>query len=96
MAAYLTERFQALWPYRARVRFHAPAERIAPGVSPVDGMVEAVNERTCVLTLGGSDPQVIASFLCMFAVDFELVEGEEVAAALHEVANRCTKAVVRM
>ncbi len=92
-AGYLAERFSSVWAYRVRVRFHAPLERVAPGISPADGLVEAAEEHGCVLTLGGSDPRVIASFLCMFGIDFELIEGEEVAKALREVANRCLRAV---
>ncbi|MFC3495401.1 helix-turn-helix transcriptional regulator [Glycomyces rhizosphaerae] len=93
LTAYLTKRFGALWPVRAVFRFRAPAEQIAPGISPVDGVVEALDADTCLVTLGGSDPLVMASFVCMFGVDFTLVEGDEAAAALRDLSDRCGRAL---
>ncbi|GAA1671312.1 hypothetical protein GCM10009830_16640 [Glycomyces endophyticus] len=84
--------FPAAWPLHVRVRFAAPAERIAAGINAGDGVVEAVDEHSCVLVLGGSDPLTMAAFLCMFDVDFELLDAGPVLDALHTVENRCRKA----
>ncbi|MCC3761846.1 WYL domain-containing protein [Glycomyces sp. TRM65418] len=94
LTASLTRQFGAMWPVRAVFRVHAPAERIAPGIAPADGVVEAVDDATCLVTLGGSDPLVVTSFLCMFGVDFTLVEGEEAAAALRDLRDRCDRALM--
>jgi predicted DNA-binding transcriptional regulator YafY len=94
LTAYLTRRFGAMWTVRAAFRVHAPADRIAPGLSPLDGIVEALDAQTCRLTLGGSDPLVIAGFMCMYGVDFDLIEGPEVGRALRELRDRCGRALV--
>ncbi|THV29098.1 helix-turn-helix transcriptional regulator [Glycomyces paridis] len=91
--AYLTRGFLAAWPHRVRVRLAAPAELIASAISPADGVVEPLGDADCVLTLGGSDPLSMAAFLCMFGVDFELLEAGPVADALTALARRCAAAV---
>jgi hypothetical protein len=75
-----------------RVRFEAPSERIAAGISAADEVVEAIDEDSRLLVLGGSDPLTMAAFLCMFDVDFELLDAGPVSDALHTVENRCRKA----
>jgi predicted DNA-binding transcriptional regulator YafY len=91
-AAFLSERFPAAWPLHVRVRFAAPAAQIAAGVNAADGVVEAIDEHSCLLVLGGSDALTMAAFLCMFDVDFELLDAGPVRDALHTVENRCRKA----
>jgi len=89
----MESRFPASWSYRVRAKFFAPADQIAVGISPADGLVEAIDDHTSVVTFGGSDPVLIAAFLCMFSVDFQVLEPGPVAATLHTVANRCRSAL---
>jgi predicted DNA-binding transcriptional regulator YafY len=92
-ADFMERNMSAMWPYRARFRFHASAETMAPMVSPVDGVVEAVDEHSCLVTLAGSDPEVIAHYTAVFGVDFTLLEPEEVRVALRALADRICRSL---
>ncbi|MFC9970753.1 helix-turn-helix transcriptional regulator [Spirillospora sp. NPDC127200] len=94
IAAYVSQRVSAAaWRVRARVRLHAPAEAIAERFSPALGVLEAVDERTCVLDTGADSAETLAVHLGMLGVDFEVSEPPELVAHLESLSARYARAV---
>jgi hypothetical protein len=82
---------QATWSYRARVLLHAPASSLAGRVPPAVEL-EEVDERTCIATAGADDPTVLALYLGLLDVDFDILDAPELAEALAKLAARYTRA----
>ncbi|MEV0583590.1 WYL domain-containing protein [Nonomuraea sp. NPDC050310] len=81
----------AMWRYRATVRIHAPAERLA-GL-PLGLVVEPETEQTCLLRTGADDPEGMAVWLGFLGADFEVLDSPELVAALDRLAARYQRAV---
>src|SRR6266545_1166594 len=82
----------ATWRYRARVTVHAPATVVA-GRLPPAVLVEAVDEHTCVINAGSDTPQMLAVYLGMLDVDFEVGEPPELVEQLRALADRYRRAI---
>jgi predicted DNA-binding transcriptional regulator YafY len=92
LAAYLERALgQAMWDYRARVKVHAPAERVAARVPPAV-VVEAIDERSCFANVGSDNPRNLAFWLAMIDEDFEAGPHPELARELRELAARYVRA----
>jgi predicted DNA-binding transcriptional regulator YafY len=79
------------WRYHARVRVHAPAAALA-GRLPPAAVLEAVDERTCMLDTGADTLEALAAHLGTLGVDFDVSHPPELLAQLRELADRCTRA----
>jgi len=84
----------ATWRYRARVTVHAPATVVA-GRLPPAVLVEAVDEHTCIVNVGSDTPQMLAVYLGMLDVDFEVGEPPELVRQLRALADRYRRAIAR-
>jgi predicted DNA-binding transcriptional regulator YafY len=82
---------QATWRYRARVLLHAPAAAMA-GKLPAAVTLEPVDERTCIATAGADDPLVLALWLGLLDVDFDVIDAPELVTALGRLARRYARA----
>jgi predicted DNA-binding transcriptional regulator YafY len=82
---------QATWRYRARVLVHVPAGALA-GRLPAAVAVEAVDERTCIATVGADDPSLLALYLGLLDADFDVIDAPELAEELGKLARRYTRA----
>jgi predicted DNA-binding transcriptional regulator YafY len=82
---------QATWRYRARVLLHAPAEALAGRLPPAVDL-EPVDDRSCIATTGADDPYMLALYLGMLDVDFDLIDAPELARELRKLASRYTRA----
>jgi predicted DNA-binding transcriptional regulator YafY len=82
---------QATWRYRARVLLHAPAAALADRLPPAVEL-EPVDERTCIATTGADDPHLLALYLGMLEVDFDIIDAPELAQELRKLARRYTRA----
>jgi predicted DNA-binding transcriptional regulator YafY len=83
----------ATWRYRAQVRVHAPAAQLTARLPPAV-LVEAVDEHTCIVNVGSDTPQMLAVYLGMLDVDFEVREPPELVEQLQALANRYRRAIV--
>jgi hypothetical protein len=70
----------AKWRFRARVKVHAPAERVGARVPPAV-VVEAIDAQTCFADVGSSSVHQLALWLTMIDEDFELEGAPELADA---------------
>lgn len=81
------------YPHKVRVLLHAPiadaAERIPPGA----GLLEAVDERTCILSMGANSPGLLSVYIAAFGMDFEVLEPPELVEHIREVTARLLRAV---
>ncbi len=74
-AAYVSRSVSyAPYPHRARVTLHAPVETMAERVPPTAGVLEAIDERTCMLYTGAPSLEILCAHLAMIGVDFEVHE----------------------
>ncbi|GAB3814258.1 helix-turn-helix transcriptional regulator [Micromonospora zhanjiangensis] len=78
--------------FRARVTVHAPADVIAARVNPAVGVVEAVDERTCVLSCGADSVDTLAVYLGLLDADFDVTGPPELVARLDLLATRYHRA----
>jgi predicted DNA-binding transcriptional regulator YafY len=93
LAAYVSRRVSAAgWRYHARVRVHAPAEQIRRQVPPAAGVVEAVDEGSCLLDTGADTLQTLAVYLGLLGADFRVDEPPELVAHLRDLADRYRRA----
>jgi predicted DNA-binding transcriptional regulator YafY len=93
VTAYLEKTVgQATWRYRARVLLHAPAQALADRLPPAVEL-EPVDERTCIATTGADDPYLLALYLGMLDVNFDIIDAPELAEEFRKLARRYTRAV---
>ncbi len=81
-------------PYRfvARVRFEAPAERVTEHISAAAGVVEPVDDTTCVLTAGADHLEHLAVHLASIGVEFIVLEPPELREVLAGLSERLRRA----
>jgi predicted DNA-binding transcriptional regulator YafY len=85
-ATYLSRQLGfTMWPLRAVVHVHAPAETIADKIT---GIVEPLDERTSKLTLAGDSLDAIAILLGLIDADFDIIEPNELRGHLSKIATR--------
>ena len=80
-------------PYRhlARVRLHAPVERVRDLVPPQVGRVEEDDrDGWCLLVVGGDDLNWLAGRVAMLGLDAEIVDPPELREAAARLARRLT------
>ena len=95
MAAYTTRGIAtAVYRYRARVVLAAPASAVAEQVPPTSGLVEAVDDDSCVLHTGADSLDALAVHLALLGVDFVVEEPRELVDRLQEVGARLTNAAL--
>ena len=77
LAAYVTRGIDtAPWRYRARVTVHAAASVVAARL-PSSIEITPVDDQTCVVAVGSDTPHLLAVYLGMLDVDFEVHEPPE-------------------
>jgi len=96
IAAYVTRGIAyEQYPHRASVILHAPVERMAELVPCALGTLEAVDEKRCRVHLGAYTIEMLAGYLGMFGVDFEVTEPPELIEQLRRLATRFSEAADR-
>lgn len=82
---------QATWQYRARVVVHAPAAYVRARL-PVRAEVTELDDERCVFTPGSDNPELLALYIGMLGVDFDVVEGPDLVEAMRTLAARYQRA----
>ena len=60
------------WKVHARIAVDAPAAEVLARINPAVGVVEAVDERSCVLVTGADSVEIIAVYIGMLGLDFQV------------------------
>ncbi|AVT37676.1 YafY family protein [Plantactinospora sp. BB1] len=82
----------APYRYRARVLVHAPAAEVAERVPPTAGLVEAVDQQSCLLRTGADSLGFLALHLALLGPEFTVLEPAELADELGRLAGRLDRA----
>ncbi|MBH0776222.1 helix-turn-helix transcriptional regulator [Nocardia bovistercoris] len=82
-------------PYRyaARVTLLVPAEVAADRIAPTVGVVEPIDERSCLLTTGANSVDELAFYLGAYGFPFRVHEPPELVARIGEIADMLRAAV---
>jgi len=92
-AAYVSERIStAAYARRATVLLHAPADRAAERISPAAGVLEPLDEHTCLLRTGAHSLDELAFHVLMLGFDFEVREPAELNDHIGVLADRLARA----
>ncbi|MGH8774353.1 MAG: helix-turn-helix transcriptional regulator [Jiangellaceae bacterium] len=81
----------AMWRYHVRVRLHAAAVTVA-GRLPPPVTVEPVDDETCIMLAGSDTLDLVAVYLGMLDVDFDVIDPPELADHLRKLADRYQRA----
>jgi predicted DNA-binding transcriptional regulator YafY len=93
-AAFVSKSLSYLpYPYRARVTLHASVETVAKRVPPSAGMLEALDERSCMLHTASHSLEGITIHLSLLGVDFQVHEPPELIDYIRRLADRLGQAI---
>jgi predicted DNA-binding transcriptional regulator YafY len=95
VAGYLSRGVSTrVYPYQGRFRLHVAAEVAAERISPTAGVVEAVDERSCLLLVGSGSLEEMIVWVALIGFDFDVVDPPElgelaatIGARLERVGN---------
>jgi len=82
----------ATWLCRARVKVHASAAALVARLPFAIGVVEPIDGATCWLTCGSDSPYLLATYLGLLDLDFEVHDPPELVHALGRLAARYARA----
>jgi len=83
---------QVPYPIRARVTLYAPLETVTKRIPPSAGVLEPIDEKSCMLQTGSHSLEALATHLSMVGVDFRIHEPAELAAYIRGLAERLKNA----
>ncbi len=90
VAAWVAERLGTrVWPVQVQVQVDAPAARVSERIG---GLVEALDDRTSLLTLGGTTLAGVALWLGALDADFTVIAPPELRGELCRLATRYARA----
>ncbi|MFD0690125.1 helix-turn-helix transcriptional regulator [Actinomadura fibrosa] len=78
---------------RARLRLHLPIEEAAPLVTAWQGVLEAVDDTSCLLHTRSDSMRFLAYRITLLNVDYTLLDPPELADHLATIADRATRAI---
>jgi len=79
---------QVPYPFRARVTLHAPVEALAERIPPSAGVLEAINQNSCLLHTGSHSLEGITIHLSLLGVGFQVHEPPELISYMRNLADR--------
>jgi predicted DNA-binding transcriptional regulator YafY len=83
------------WHVHARITVQAPAADVLARINPAVGVVEAVDDHTCVLATGADSVETIAVYIGMLGLDFTVTDPPELIEQLRIVSERYARAIGR-
>jgi predicted DNA-binding transcriptional regulator YafY len=81
------------WNVHARITVDAPATEVLARINPTVGVVETIDEHSCVLVTGGDSVEIVAVWIGMLGLDFHVTEPPELVESLRVVGERYRRAV---
>ncbi|OKJ97063.1 DNA-binding transcriptional regulator [Streptomyces sp. CB03234] len=96
LAAYVSQGVStSAYAAKAVVRLHVPAAEAARVVGPMDGVLEAEGESTCLLRTGGTSVDVLVIHIALMGMEFEVVEPRELDDHIRALRDRLSRALDR-
>ncbi|MBF6328135.1 helix-turn-helix transcriptional regulator [Nocardia transvalensis] len=94
VVAYLSNRLSSeAWSWRATVVLHRSAAELAERIWPGMGVLEAVDDASCLLHLGADSPWALVWMITSIDTDFTVTEPPELVEAVRTLGTRCAAAV---
>ena len=84
---------QVPYPFRARVTLQAPVEALAKRIPPSAGVLEAIDQNSCMFRTGSQSLEGITIHLSMLGVAFEVHEPPELITYIRGLADRLKSAI---
>ena len=82
--------------HQARFRMHAPAAAVADRVPPDTGLVEAIDDLSCILHSGSNSLDALAVHVAVLGFDFDVLEPAELVEAVRVLGARFSAAVTEV
>jgi predicted DNA-binding transcriptional regulator YafY len=82
------------YPHRAEVTLRASLKIALERVPASAGTLEAIDEETCLLKLGGASLDTLSFYLIMIGLDFEIRDPPELVDRIRELGDRFTRAAI--
>lgn len=80
------------WPVVARFLLHAPVEELRGRSHLSDGMLEPVDDRSCLLTAGADNEAMLLVIVGIYDVDFTVIDPPALIRRAAEMADRYRRA----
>jgi len=95
VGTYLSHQLSSrTWPFQATITLHEPAEAVTDRVWPGMGVIEAIDDHSCLLHLGADSTSSLVWMITSVDADFTLTSGPPgLAEALRAQGTRCLRAV---
>ncbi|WP_455362573.1 helix-turn-helix transcriptional regulator [Streptomyces sp. SYSU K21746] len=94
LAAYVSQGVSTrAYAARATIRLLVPMEEAARTVSPSAGVLEAVDEHSCLLRTGAASLDVMVIHVVLMGFEFEVVEPAELSDHITAVRDRLSRAL---
>lgn len=81
------------WKVHARITVLAPAQEVLSRINAAVGVVEALDEQTCVLVTGADSLETVAVYIGMLGLSFKVTEPAELVEHLQALGERYLEAV---
>jgi predicted DNA-binding transcriptional regulator YafY len=93
--ATMVSRAMSAMPHRfqARLRVHGSLSDLKARIPPWLGALEPLDDGQCLLSVGGETHEMIAAMIVHAGVDFTLLEPQELAQPIREVAARLLRGI---
>ncbi|MEU9013964.1 YafY family protein [Streptomyces sp. NPDC048479] len=94
LAAYVSRGVSTrAYAAQAVIRLHTSAELAARTVGPSHGVLEAVDDSSCLLRTGAASLDVLVVHVMLMGVDFEVIEPQELTEHIRTVRDRLSRAL---
>ena len=82
------------WKVHARITVFAPADEVLSRIHAAVGVVESIDESTCVLVTGADTLEMIAVYIGMLGLDFKVTEPPGLVEHLRVIGERYRKSIL--
>jgi predicted DNA-binding transcriptional regulator YafY len=83
------------WKVHARITVFAPAEEVLARINATVGVVEKIDDHTCVLVTGADSIEIVAVYIGMLGIDFHVSEPPELVQHLALLGKRYARSVAQ-
>jgi predicted DNA-binding transcriptional regulator YafY len=95
VVAYLSHQLSArAWPHRATVTLHRSAAELADRIWPGMGVLEAIDDASCLLHTGADSPWALSWMITSIDTDFTVTDPPELVEQIEILAHRCAAATL--
>lgn len=93
LAKYVSDSIShAPYRYRVRLKLDGRADALARRVPPWCGVLEPLDDRSSILSMGASSLEGLVCLMLLIGTDFEILEPRSLAAEVHKISERLARA----